>query len=675
MHKINLLIFLFLIPSFSSTFGQNLVPNPGFEITTPFCGIFPNAAQFAATTANWASANIGSPDICHTSLAVNCPNAAVGSISPSRWGSEPPHGGDSYAAAITHCSNCASETREYLRVQLTSPLVVGQTYEASMWVSGGENCKHKTNNLGMYFSVNPPSQNNWLNIPLSPQVNETNLVTLISGWQKVSGTFVAANASQYLTIGNFFNDANTNIATAPSGLVYSVYFIDDVEVKAVTVTTVTGDSTICLGDSTTLTASDGGGLYAWATSTNPAVIFSTDSIIKVSPPVTTTYLMYGTDTVMFTVYVYNYPVVNLGNDTTLCLGATLLLDASTPNATYLWQDNSTNPTLLVTQQNTYWVDVTANGCKSSDTIMVYYEPPPIVNLGSDTSLCEGSSLTLNATTPNATYIWNDNSTNATLTVTQSGQYSVSVNVNGCSTTDAINVIFKSAPHVDLGPDTTFCIGEEMVLDATIPNATYNWQNNSTNSTFTVTQAGLYWVQVTANGCQASDTVIVQYANPPIVNLGEDTTLCYNQSIELSALNFGVNYLWQDGSKNSTFLVTKAGTYWVQVSVGNCEASDEINIDFVPCDCSLIVPNAFSPNDDLVNDEFRAIDNSKVELKELLIYDRWGNQVFKAEHFSQSWDGKYKGVVADVGTYFYMIKYKCLLTGKEVLMKGDVTLIR
>jgi gliding motility-associated-like protein len=160
----------------------------------------------------------------------------------------------------------------------------------------------------------------------------------------------------------------------------------------------------------------------------------------------------------------------------------------------------------------------------------------------------------------------------------------------------------------------------------------------------------------------------------VVDLGDDTTLCFNQSIALNALNIGVKYLWQDGSKNATFLVTKAGTYWVQVSVGNCAVSDEIKIDFVPCECSLILPNAFSPNSDLVNDEFKAIDNSKVELKELSIYDRWGNRVFTAEHFSQSWDGKYKGVVADVSTYFYMIKYKCLLTGKEILMKGDVTLI-
>src|SRR5690606_15424578 len=78
--------------------------------------------------------------------------------------------------------------------------------------------------------------------------------------------------------------------------------------------------------------------------------------------------------------------LNLGNDTALCQGETLTLYATTANATYLWQDNSTNPTFNVTQQGTYWVQVTNNCGTTTDTINVSYNPIPTVNLGNDTTL-------------------------------------------------------------------------------------------------------------------------------------------------------------------------------------------------------------------------------------------------------------------------------------------------
>ena len=128
---------------------------------------------------------------------------------------------------------------------------------------------------------------------------------------------------------------------------------------------------------------------------------------------------------------------DLGNDTTLCEGEILTLDATASNATYLWQDNSTGPTFNVTQQGTYWVDVTFDNCSATDTIIVNYNSLPNVNLGNDTILCQGAILTLDATTTNATYLWQNNSSNATFNVTQPGTYWITVTVNNCSITDVI----------------------------------------------------------------------------------------------------------------------------------------------------------------------------------------------------------------------------------------------
>jgi uncharacterized protein Usg len=211
---------------------------------------------------------------------------------------------------------------------------------------------------------------------------------------------------------------------------------------------------------------------------------------------------------------YNFnsaPTVDMGNDTIICQGETLLLDATVPTATYLWQDNSTNPTFNAIQQGTYWVEVTTACETSSDTINVTYNPLPILDIGSNVTLCQGETLTLDANTLGATYLWQDNSTTATFNATQQGEYWVKTTVNNCSTTDTININYNTIPTIFIGNDTTICQDNILTLDASTTNATYLWQENSTTPTFNVTQQGEYWVEVTVNNCSKTDTVIINLA--------------------------------------------------------------------------------------------------------------------------------------------------------------------
>src|SRR5690606_10827150 len=98
-------------------------------------------------------------------------------------------------------------------------------------------------------------------------------------------------------------------------------------------------------------------------------------------------------------------------------------------------------TFNATESGTYWVEITSNCGIVSDTIDVTFHPYPTLELGNDTTLCEGASLTLDVTAPNATYQWQDNSTGSTFNVTQQGTYWVEVSVNNCSTMDSININF------------------------------------------------------------------------------------------------------------------------------------------------------------------------------------------------------------------------------------------
>ena len=196
---------------------------------------------------------------------------------------------------------------------------------------------------------------------------------------------------------------------------------------------------ICLGDSITLSDTRYQ-VDAWALKSAPTVIISTDSILTVTPVVTTRYLAYGAnDTTEFIVNVEEAPVVNLGVDTSLCAGETLTLDATANKVTYLWQDGSGDPIFNVTQPGTYWVELTNNCGVSSDTINVAYSPLPIIDMGNDTVLCSGESFILDATTLNATYLWQDGSIASTYNVTQLGIYWVTISVNNCSASDTVTV--------------------------------------------------------------------------------------------------------------------------------------------------------------------------------------------------------------------------------------------
>ncbi|NDK56472.1 PKD domain-containing protein [Pontibacter fetidus] len=177
-----------------------------------------------------------------------------------------------------------------------------------------------------------------------------------------------------------------------------------------------------------------------------------------------------------------------------------------------------------------------------------------------------------------------NTLNASHHFSAPGNYTVTFtrHIGNKQETYTITVKILAPPVVDLGPDRWVCPGTEVTLDATTPNATYKWSNGSTSASITTTTPGTYWVDVTIAECTTRDEVKVSNYSLPTVNLGANRELCEGETIELNAFNEGATYLWQDGSTNSTFTVTKAGTYSVEVtSKDGCKKSDEITIVYNP----------------------------------------------------------------------------------------------
>jgi len=327
-------------------------------------------------------------------------------------------------------------------------------------------------------------------------------------WQDGSGnqTFLAVTAgTYYVTVTNLCGSGSDTLNIILQG-------VPQVDLGA--------DSLVCGPVAPfILDAQNPGSTYLWQDGSGNQTFAVTDSgtyYVEVSNVCGT-----GSDTIHIRHQLV--PVVNLGNDTAVCVGTpfTMVLDAGFPDAGYQWQDNSSNATLPVTQPGIYYVEV-SNDCGTAfDTLNVISITVPVVNLGDDTLICPGNSFTLDATSPGATYLWQDNSTNATYSDTVPGIYHVQV-TNACgSGSDTIIVSPFPAPVSNMQDTVLTCGVNELLLDAQNPGATYYWSTNESTPSITVSETGQYWVEIEVCGTTLTDSVSVEFTttsnntfNPP-----------------------------------------------------------------------------------------------------------------------------------------------------------------
>ncbi len=270
----------------------------------------------------------------------------------------------------------------------------------------------------------------------------------------------------------------------------------------------------------------------------------------------------------------------LGGDTTMCIGDTLTLNASAPAATYLWSDGSTGNSLIVTQNGTYWVEVTDTCTIASDTIEVEFITAPAFGFASDTILCTGDSIILNPQVQSATYTWQDGSADTSYLVTSGGIYSLSVSNICGSDEDSIEVTELVPRTIDLGDDTTLCQGESVLLSVDGRLSSIEWSDFSTDTFLVASNQGTYWVTSIDSCGTYSDTFQLGIIPASLISIGPDTILCAGDQLELEVFDSSMVYRWSDNSTDSKFTVDLPGKYWVEVG-DTCPGSDTIVVDFKP----------------------------------------------------------------------------------------------
>lgn len=429
------------------------------------------------------------------------------------------------------------------------------------------------------------------------------------------------------------------------------------------------DTILCLGDSLWLSDSTSHSNFLWNTgATTDSILVSSQVLYSLTVTNACGQFSDSIDVLYDT-----SPITNLGPDSTYCISSLINLDATHSRASYLWNTGDTSAVIIAHNSGQYSVKV-INLCGfDGDTVTINYVVPLQLNLGADTSFCEGDSLLLKAELKNANWFWNTGSTDSTLIVSNEGLYTLTAS-NECGVfSDSIYVYLETKPILTPVNDTIICEGEVAGVNVSKSNAlSIQWaDSNNTGFTRNIQQEGEYSYWLTNNCGSTYDTFEIKVDRPVVFSLGNDTTLCGGGGL-LKTFDFpNATFSWGDGYEGSTREFFYKGIYTLTVTTnGGCESSDAIEIK--RCKGQLFIPNAFTPNNDGLNDYFE-IKGTGAEKFSIEIFDRWGNQVFESLDINHSWDGTHNGQRAMLGVYTYKIWYG---SGNESeVIYGSVTLVQ
>ena len=381
------------------------------------------------------------------------------------------------------------------------------------------------------------------------------------------------------------------------------------------------DTAICLGDSVNLSIATLYNFYAWTNSesfTNTTTVNSTNQYIV---RVFDFNGCIGSDTA--NVIVNMLPNSDIGDSVKLCEFKDLYLEVPENNAQYLWRSDNTTQTQQIHTSGTYWVSVIdTNNCSSSDTVYIYNGEKIPVNLGNDTTICNGTTLTLDASYVH-TEIW---------------QSTDSAEVYYAAAADTFDVLVINSEG---------CYGRDTII-----------------------------IKVS----EIPDVQIIQEDSLPLCELA------FEEKIISILNDEGMDIIWNTGETNNEITVTETNSYIVsKTNIYQCTGKDTIEVYEYCRPVTLTMPNIFTPNGDEVNDVFHPLETPLETLDYLMshtveisftVYNRWGAVIYTSNNVLPYWDGliQNSGIESSQGTYYWILKYADV-SGGNYKENGFVELVR
>ena len=271
---------------------------------------------------------------------------------------------------------------------------------------------------------------------------------------------------------------------------------------------------------------------------------------------------------------------------------------------FLWSDGSDGPTLTVTTSGVYAVTI-SDGCSvgiDSIEVEIAEDIPPVELPVESLLLCDGETYSIQLDPQFETYTWQDGSTGPFYEIDGPGVYTVTL-IDGChSSSDVLTVEYISPPPViDLGPDLQVCMDEEVTWQFDPSWGEYLWQDGTDASMYTADDTGLYAVTI-SNPCgETSDEMMLEFFNPPYVDLGDPpATLCQGHSIVFPLDPAGGAISWQDGSNDEYYEIFTPGTYSVTITNICGTVTDQIEVILVdPPVVALGIDQVLCPGESVI----------------------------------------------------------------------------
>jgi len=409
-----------------------------------------------------------------------------------------------------------------------------------------------------------------------------------------------------------------------------------------------------------------------------------------------------------------------------------LTSTNTSNPTYSALNLTSN---VITEELFLSLDSAGVGCVSIDSITISILPQPSVSLGSDLTICPGESAVLTATGSWDELTWSTNETTSSITVQNSGTYTATADLNGCTLIDSQIVNFVAMPNIDLGADQSICEGDDVLLMTGVMGT---WSTGATGNSLTAQTAGDYWFTYSNQGCTVSDTMHLYVFSVPSIALEDEYTFCENASIVLSISDVGN---WSKGENGNSIEVNTPGIYSVIVDNGPCQAYDGTVVSEIPipnvdledeyfvCEYSYIIlevplvegysydwtngdsnektryyagsdgvltvsnecgsdteefivnseirnwglwiPSSLTPNGDGTNDVW-FVEGYNISNVEIVVYNRFGDSIWKSSKLLEKWDPQEQGIADDCYSYrVQAIDYN----GNEIVKYGYIALFK
>ena len=328
---------------------------------------------------------------------------------------------------------------------------------------------------------------------------------------------------------------------------------------------ITGINYFCEGQSSELCAAPGGQAYLWNNGATTTCI-----TINASGNYTVTITADNgcTSSCEQNVTVYPIPACIITGNNSLCDGQTIELCTSDFAVSYLWNNGETSRCITVSEAGEYSVTTTdIRGCITSCSKTITLNPLPSCNIIGVDIFCGGETSEICSATDAAFYLWSNGATTKCITVSQSGNYIITItDQNGCTTSCNKTIVVHPVPLCSILGKNSFCIGESTDICVQEGFSAYLWNTGATTNCIHVNEAGFYQVTVTDSyGCTSvcNETIII-YPLPDCTIEGNDS-FCEGTATELCVEEGFYDYWWLNGQTTPCITVTEAGLYAITVS--------------------------------------------------------------------------------------------------------------